>query len=93
MDPLAEWRNSIDSIDLQIVGLLNKRAQCAAEIGRIKLRLGMDAYSPDREEEVMRNVIAQNTGPLSEQAIRRLYERIIDESRAVERASMQESKA
>lgn len=88
MDPLAEWRKKIDEIDVQLVSLLNIRAQYAEEIGKAKLSLGFDAYSPEREEEVMSNVISQNSGPLSQKAIRRLFERIIDESRAVERIAM-----
>lgn len=87
-DPLDEWRVKIDEIDLKLVKLLNDRAQYAAEIGKIKLTLGLDAYSPEREEEVMSNVTSCNRGPLSAKAVRRLFERIIDESRAVERVAM-----
>jgi chorismate mutase len=90
MQALDEWRKKIDEIDLQLVKLLNERARCAEEIGKIKLELGLDAYSPEREEEVMRNVTLNNPGPLSQQAMRRLFERIIDESRAVERLFMVE---
>ena len=88
MDALGEWRKKIDDVDVQLVALLNTRAQYAEEIGKVKLALGLDAYSPEREEEVMQNVMKQNSGPLSRQAMRRLFERIIDESRAVERSSM-----
>lgn len=88
MNSLDDWRKKIDTIDLQLVSLLNERAHCAEEIGKIKLKLGLEAYSPEREEEVMRNVTANNPGTLSHQAIRRLFERIIDESRTVERVFM-----
>lgn len=88
---LDEWRRKIDAIDIELVNLLNKRAQFAEEIGKVKLMLNMSAYSPEREEEVMKNVTGQNPGPLSFQALRRLFERIIDESRAVERTAMQTS--
>ena len=88
MDPLDEWRKKIDEVDLQLVKLLNMRAQYAKEIGNVKLSRGLEAYSPEREEEVMNNVMSHNSGPLSEHAIRRLYERIIDESRSVERQAM-----
>lgn len=92
MNELDVWRKNIDEIDLKLVKLLNDRAACATEIGKIKLKLGMDAYSPEREEEVMKNVASNNPGPLSAQAIRRLFERIIDESRSVERLFMEERK-
>jgi chorismate mutase len=88
MDELEVWRIKIDEIDHQLVKLLNDRAHCATEIGKVKLTLGLDAYSPRREEEVMKNVTTNNVGPLSTQAIRRLFERIIDESRSVERIYM-----
>jgi chorismate mutase len=82
------WREQIDKIDLQLVKLLSERAKCADEIGKLKLRLGIEAYSPEREKEVMHNVSTANRGPLSTKAIRRLFERIIDESRSVEHVTM-----
>ena len=88
MNELDVWRQRIDVIDIQLVKLLNERAQCAKEIGKIKLQLGLEAYTPAREEEVMRNVISHGHGPLTADALRRLYERIIDESRSVERVFM-----
>jgi chorismate mutase len=94
-DPTKEinhWRDRIDEIDLVLVKLLNERATCAEEIGKLKLILGIEAYSPEREKEVMRNVTAANHGPLSIKAVRRLFERIIDESRSVERVTMDQIK-
>lgn len=91
VNPLNEldvWRERIDEIDRQLVQLLNERAHCAEEIGKIKLELGLDAYTPARETEVMNNVSRLNRGPLTVEALRRLYERIIDESRSVERVFM-----
>lgn len=89
---IYHWRDCIDAIDLKLVKLLNKRAHCADEIGKLKLRLELEAYSPEREKEVMHNVTKANPGPLSAKAIRRLFERIIDESRSVERATMDKKK-
>ena len=92
MNELEAWRKKIDEIDLQLVGLLNERTMCAIEIGKIKSVRGLDAYSPEREGEVMRNVTSNNGGPLSSAAMRRLFERIIDEARSVERAYMSDQK-
>jgi len=92
MNDLDVWRIKIDEIDLHLVKLLNERARYATEIGKVKLALGLEAYSPRREEEVMNNVTKHNGGPLSSQAIRRLFERIIDESRSVERIFMHDQK-
>jgi len=82
---MDDWRRRIDEIDLQLVSLFNERTKCAIEIGHIKNRLGLDIYSPEREAQVLANVTAANTGPLDVGAIRRLFERVIDEARRVER--------
>lgn len=79
------WRERIDELDRAIVELFNQRAYCAHMIGRIKRSLDLPVYVPAREEEVIDNVVADNGGPLDDEAIRRLYERIIDETRALER--------
>ena len=92
LDELEEWRQKIDDLDRQLVKLLNDRARFAAAIGHIKILLGLNAYSPEREEEIIRNVTRENEGPLPAQAMRRLFERIIDESRAVERTAMNRKK-
>ncbi|HXG67748.1 MAG TPA: chorismate mutase [Blastocatellia bacterium] len=83
---IEDWRKEIDRIDAKLVELLNQRSQCAIEIGRIKRERGLPIYTPSRETEVIRNVVRLNSGPLAPDAIRRLFERIIDESRSLERA-------
>ncbi len=87
MDP---WRDRIDAMDRAIIHLLNERAVCALEIGHIKKILGFPVYVPSREEEVLDNVMQSNPGPLADLAVRRLYERIIDETRSLERGTFQE---
>ncbi|MBW7886999.1 MAG: chorismate mutase [Bacteroidetes bacterium] len=88
MSSIEEWRDKIDAIDRKLVELLNERARYADEIGKIKEQLGMEAYSPKREKEVLDNIMKHNAGPLDDLAVRRLFERIIDESRKLERESM-----
>jgi chorismate mutase len=88
MEDLDGWRKRIDEIDQQLVKLLNERSQSAVEIGNLKTRLKMPAWQPEREAEILRNVVKSNRGPLDDAAIRRLFERIIDEARALERRSM-----
>ena len=75
----------IDLLDESLVRLLNARAACALEIGRVKRELDMPIYQPEREAEVLKNVQGWNNGPLDQQAIKRLFERIIDEARHLER--------
>ena len=82
---LDDLRKRIDLLDESLVRLLNARAACALEIGRVKRTMGIPVYQPQREAEVLRHVEALNTGPLDGQAIKRLFERIIDEARHLER--------
>ena len=82
---IEELRNRIDLLDETIVRLLNARAACALEIGRIKRAQRIPVYQPEREAEVLRNVERFNNGPLDQPAMRRLFERIIDEARHLER--------
>ena len=84
-DAIEEWRRRIDAIDEQLVRLLNSRSQCVVEIGRIKRARGLPLYSPEREEALLERVLRDNPGPLDPAAVRRLFERIIDESRRLER--------
>lgn len=86
---IDRWRNEIDAIDEQLVRLLNERSKCAIELGRIKRELDLPIYSPRRESEVIAHVTGVNQGPLDADAMRRLFERIIDESRRIERVTME----
>jgi len=82
---ITKYRIEIDMVDEDLVRLLNKRAKAATEIGHIKRQYNAPVYVPAREEEVISNVKNFNKGPLSNEAIGRLFERIIDESRRLER--------
>jgi chorismate mutase len=86
---IERWRKEIDSIDEELIRLLNERSKCAIELGRIKRELGLPIYSPDRESEVIAHVKSINPGPLDSHAVRRLFERIIDESRRIERITVE----
>ena len=85
---LAECRERIDALDLRILALLNERTKVVEEIGRIKQALAMPIYEPKREDQVFHNVTSANSGPLSGEAVRRVFERIIDEMRTVQRDKM-----
>jgi chorismate mutase len=89
MNDFDGWRKRIDEIDQELVKLLNARSQCAVEIGHLKKQLGLPAWQPQREAEILRNVVKSNAGPLDDAAVRRLFERIIDEARSLERHSME----
>ena len=85
MTHIDDLRQRIDWIDEQLVRLLNARAECALQVGHEKKQAGMDIYQPAREAEVLNRVQKLNTGPLDDGAIRRLFERVIDEARRLER--------
>jgi chorismate mutase len=78
------WRRKIDELDRHLLELINRRAEYALEIGRIKRLAGLPVYSPDREEAIRGNITRHNPGPLSEAAIKRLFDLIIDETRRLE---------
>ena len=82
---IDQAREQIDRIDAELVRLLNERAEQVRIIGNAKHRLGEPIYQPQREERVFERVIAANPGPLDDGAIRRLFERIVDEARRLER--------
>lgn len=82
---LAECRSQIDAIDLKILALLNERTRIVEEIGQIKQKLSLPIYEPKREDQVFQNVTSNNHGPLSAEALKRIFERIIDEMRSIQR--------
>ena len=86
MATLDELRRDIDRVDEVLVRLLNERARCACEIGQLKKAQNVEVYQPDREKQVLEHVrsIAAE-GPLDPDALVRLFERIIDEARRLER--------
>jgi chorismate mutase len=85
-----DYRKRIDQIDDQLMKLLNARSACAVEIGRIKRHIGMPVYQPEREKWILERVARNNPGPLDSGAVRRVFERVIDESRRLERLAGEE---
>ena len=90
LDDLARCREKINELDIRLVNLINERTRVVEEIGRIKQHLTLGIYEPKREEEVFENIRRHNPGPLPEDAIKRIFERIIDEMRTVQKIKMLE---
>lgn len=86
MEDIEGWRLRIDQVDEEIVALLNRRMSYVLEIGRIKRLLGEPVYAPLREARVLERVKEMNSGPLGGDAIMKLYQHIIHESRLAEEA-------
>jgi chorismate mutase len=82
---IEDWRKKIDELDRQLVALLSARACAAVEIGRLKRNTSLPIYEPDRERLVFDNVQAANRGPLPGRDLVRIYERIIDVMRNVQK--------
>ncbi|MBV8706213.1 MAG: chorismate mutase [Acidobacteriaceae bacterium] len=89
-EDLLRCREEIDEIDLRLLQLLNQRTSVVEEIGRIKQMLHLAIYEPKREEQVFANVLRHNTGPLPPDAVKRIFERIIDEMRTVQKLKILE---
>jgi len=81
---IDDWRCQIDEIDLQLLDLLNRRAECSLAIGKLKHQMNLSIASPEREEEVMARAVQHNHGPLDADAIRRLFGAILEESRRLQ---------
>jgi chorismate mutase len=88
---LAEFRVLIDDVDRRIVALLNERTSVVENIGRVKRQAQLPIYEPKREDQVFANITQSNRGPLTPEAVRRIFERIIDEMRTIQKARIVET--
>jgi chorismate mutase len=84
-EALARCRERIDELDRRLVDLLNARTAIVGEIGSIKQETQMPIYEPKREEQVFANITSHNRGPLTTDGVKRIFERIIDEMRRVQK--------
>jgi chorismate mutase len=82
---IADWRKKIDELDGRLVELLSQRAHAAIEIGRLKRHTNLPIYEPDRERIVFENVSKLNAGPLPERDLVRIFERIMDVMRNIQK--------
>ena len=84
-ETITGFREEIDRLDSQLLSIFNRRASLALEIGRIKKILDLPVYDPSREKRIFERMKGDNPGPLDDGAVVRLFERVIDESRRLER--------
>ena len=89
---LNELREAIDVLDQSLLELFNERARYVIELGKIKAKLGKKLFDAQREWEILSRLTRENKGPLSREAIVRLFERLIDESRRLERTESYDNK-
>jgi len=85
---LSRCRVIIDDLDRRIISLLNERTAVVEQIGRIKEELHLGIYEPKREDQVLENVLAHSSGPLPADSIKRIFERIMDEMRTLQKMKL-----
>jgi chorismate mutase len=81
---LDELRLSIDAVDQSILKLLHERVRLVMAVGEYKRERDMPVYDPARERALLERLTKAAEPPLDEQTVRRIFERIIDESRRIE---------
>jgi chorismate mutase-like protein len=86
---IADWRKKIDEVDRKLVELINQRAAAAREIGKLKNNTNLPIYEPEREKRIIENVKAANRGPLPDNEIQHVFERIIDVMRKLQQMEIQ----
>jgi 3-deoxy-7-phosphoheptulonate synthase/chorismate mutase len=80
---LETLRDEIEGINRDLLDLLCRRARVVAEIHRVKERLGMPAFLPEREHQMIEELVARNSGPFSDATIRHLFKEIFEASVAM----------
>ena len=91
IEALEGYRVAIDALDLRLLELLNERTRVVENIGRVKREAKLPIYEPKREDQVFENITTHNGGPLTPDAVKRIFERIIDEMRTIQRIRMETS--
>ncbi len=86
---IDDLRKRIDLLDDVLLRIFNERARLALEIGEIKKGALLPVYDPAREKRIFARMKGDNPGPLDDGAIVRLFERVVDESRRLERIRSQ----
>jgi chorismate mutase-like protein len=78
---LEDWRQEIDTLDAELLRLLNRRATIACEIAAIKVASGLPAYDAKRESQVLERIAARNSGPFDSESVAAVFRSIIQETR------------
>ena len=76
--------NTIDELDLELLSLINRRAQAVAEIARLKREHSLPVSDEAREAAILNAVVERNPGPLNPASLRRIFGSILAESRRLQ---------
>ena len=77
---LATLRNEVVRINHQLLQVLNERAEIVSEITQVKLKEGIPTYVPEREQQMLEDLLSRNRGPFSDEAVCRLFKEIFKAS-------------
>ena len=81
---LEELRRAIDQVDSRLLELIHERVRLVLAVGAYKLKNGVAIYDPERERRLLERLTALAQPPLEPDTVRRIFERLIDESRTLE---------
>jgi chorismate mutase len=84
---IDNWRQKIDSIESQIISLINERAKYAQHIGHIKKEQGLAVYDEKREVEIFERIAKKNQGPFPDESVQKVFKTIIEQTRELERVN------
>src|SRR5437762_12256498 len=88
---IEDWRTQINALDIELLRLLNKRAQLALRVGESKTAEGLSLCDHTREREVIERMCEANAGPLDDRAIVELFRAVIHESRRIQTRALDQS--
>jgi chorismate mutase len=90
IDPeLDSLRRAIDDVDRRILELIAERVGIVLQVGDYKRRRSLPIYDPERERSMIEQLIQIAPKPLNAEIVRRIFERVIDESRRIEQHNSQ----
>jgi chorismate mutase len=82
-------RRAIDDVDGRILELLTERVRLVLAVGDYKRKNGMQVYDPERERSLLERLSRAAIAPLDGDTVRRVFERLVDESRRIEQHHVQ----
>ncbi len=88
MENLSLYRDRINTLDEQLIRLLNERANVALEVGKTKTSMGKAMYDPGRERAVLDHIVQLNQGPLSKGAVEEVFATIMTVCRELQQHAL-----
>lgn len=84
MKDIAYWRDQIDALENALIDLVNQRAACALEIGKIKHEQGLPVFDSKREDEILERVASKSKGVMPPASMQRIFLTLMEETRKIE---------